>query len=379
MSVMRRTRSITFLVLAIVLASLALSGCMGPRGWPGVTVSGDLLYAGNLNGELFAFNSDGRREWRWEAEAEEDGGGFLACGSGAGQFRAGLFYAPPVVTGGVVYFGTYAGRVYAVDAETGNDIWDYDLEQPIVGGVAVSGDSLYVGTSDGKMYAIDAVTGHPKQGFVPFETKDKIWSTAAVQGDTVYFGSLDHNLYAIDADTGELRWDAPLPTEGGIGSMPVIVDGVVIIGSFDGRLYAVEAATGSEKWVTERSGNWFWSTAAPDGSVLYAASFDGNVYPLDIETGEQASIWPAPFDAEELIKSSPTIVGDVLVVATEIGKLFGVSLATGEEAWSADLETKVFSPLASSGGNVFVNAQDNRLYAFDGATGRQIWSVGLGD
>lgn len=350
---------------------------MGPRGWPGIALEGEALYVGSNSGELLAYNSEsGRREWRWEPEAEQSGS-LLDCQSG-GQFRAGLFYGPPVVVGGVIYIGSYTGKVHAIDAETGIEAWNYEFEEPIVGGVAVADGTLFAGTSDGILHALDVTTGQPKQGFVPYETEDKIWSAPVIHGETVYFGSLDHNLYAIDADTGELKWDQPFETGGGIGSAPVVVGDLVLVGSFDGNFYAVEAATGREKWVFPEAEGWFWSDAVYDGSIVYLASFDGKVYAVDIGTGKPTSTWAGPFDTEDLIKSSPVIVGDVLVVATESGAVFGVDLATGEQRWESDLEAKVFVSLVSSGGNVFISAQDNRLRALDGATGREDWSVGLG-
>jgi len=384
MSVVRRTRSITLLVLAALLVTLALSACsMGPRGWPGIAAQGNsTLFVGDLSGELLSFNSDGRREWKWAPEAEESSNPLLSCGSsggGSGQFRAGLFYGPPVVADGVVYVGSYEGTIYAIDAENGSEIWSHELDKPVIGGVAVSGGTLYVGDSDGKMYALDVTDGEPKSGFVPFDTEDKIWSAPTVYDGTVYFGSLDHKVYAIDADTGEPKWAAPFETGGGIGATPVVVDDLVLIGSFDDKFYAIDSATGEERWVFEGGTGWFWAEAVVDGGTIYAPSFDGRVYALDLLTGEEASVWPDSFDAKDLLKASPTIVDGVLVVATENGEVIGIDLTTGEEEWRTDLETKVFAPLVSVGGTVFVNAQDNRLYALDGATGAETWSVGLGD
>jgi WD40 repeat protein len=384
MSVVRRTQPIALLVLAVLLVTLALSACsMGPRGWPGIATLGNgTLFVGDLGGELLSFNSEGRREWKWAPETEESSNPLLSCGTsggGTGQFRAGLFYGPPMVADEVVYVGSYTGTIYAIDAKNGDQIWSYDLDKPVIGGVAVSGGTLYVGDSDGKMYAIDVASGLPKPGFIPFETKDKIWSAPAVSDGTVYFGSLDHNLYAIDADTGEPKWAEPFKTGGGIGATPVVVDDLVLIGSFDDKFYAVDSATGEEKWVFEGATDWFWAQPVVDDGTIYVPSFDGKVYALDLQTGEQASVWPAPFDAKDLLKASPTISGDVLAVATEKGVVIGIDLATGEEKWSADLESKIFAPLVSVGGTVFVNAQDNRLYALDGATGNENWSVGLGD
>jgi outer membrane protein assembly factor BamB len=362
-------------VVAIVLVTMILSGCMGARGWPGVTAEGDTIYVGTMDGRVLSLNPEsGSRNWQWEAEAEEAGNPF-SC-SNQGQFRAGMSYGLPVVANNTVYVGTYNGKVYAIGSESGSDVWSYDTGSPIAGGVAVAGDTLFVGTSDGELHAIDVVSGLSKQGF-PFQTEDKIWSTPVVRDGVVYFGSVDHNLYAVDAVTGELRWD--FETEGGIASTPLVVEDVVYFGSFDSKFYAVDAGTGEEKWVFEQAGNWFWSEALYKEGIVYACSLDHHVYAIDAVTGETA--WPEPFDAGEQIKSSPVIVEDILVVASKVGKVYGIDLVTGEEKWHQfdyyDDGVTVLAPLCSFETEVYMNAQDNRLYTLDGITGRQSWSVSL--
>ena len=62
----------------------------------------------------------------------------------------------------MVYIGGYNGRVYAVSSSTGALRWVYPREgnlEPIVGGVAVSQGKVYFGCSGGKVYALDATTG----------------------------------------------------------------------------------------------------------------------------------------------------------------------------------------------------------------------------
>ena len=342
-------------------------------------VSGETLVAGTIGGSLLALNSEGGRIWSWAPPvAEEGGGGLLDCGctSGGGQFRAGVLYSAPVVADGLVYVGVYDGRAFAIDAATGDDVREYDTGNPIVGGVAVTGDSLFVGASDGNLHAFDLATAEPKQGF-PYETEDKVWSTPAVYDGTVYFGSLDHRLYAVDASGGELVWDQPFETGGGIASTPLVVGGTVYVGSFDGNFYAVNASTGEEEWVFAEAADWFWTIAAYYDGIIYACSLDHHVYAIDAGSGEPA--WPNPVDIGDEIKSSPVIVGDVLVVASEEGRIYALDLASGAEKWHFDLEVKVLSPLLASEGKVYLNAQDNRLYTFDGATGQPGWSVGLGE
>ena len=395
----KRATSTKPVVIAILLAILVLSGCIGPRGWPGVVADGDTVFAGSMGGKVVRLELSARQEnkdvpserdgeWVWEPEVEA-AGGILSCGAG-GQFGTGTLYGPPAVgnitvgnkTVDVVYIGLYSGKVYAIDAEYGEEVWEEPFETGgnIVGGVAVADDTLFVGSSNGKLYAVDVSTGVAKQGFEPYPTGDEIVSTPVVQDGVVYFGSLDHKLYAIDAETGELKWDKPFRTGGGIGSTPLIVEDVLYFGSFDNNFYAVYADTGEPKWEQPfEAGNWFWADALYHNGVIYAASLDHNVYAIDAESGELASEWHTnPFPTEDQIRSSPVIVGDVLVVASEDGKVYGIDLENGEERWQRDLESSILAPLSAAGGKVYVNARhDNTVYVFDGETGHQEWSVSL--
>ncbi len=106
----KRAISMKAIIVAVALTTLVLSGCIGPRGWPGVAVDGDTLFVGTMDGRVLALNPDsGSRIWQWKPEAE-DAGGFLH-GSGGGQFSAGMSYGIPVVADGMVYVRAYNGKV----------------------------------------------------------------------------------------------------------------------------------------------------------------------------------------------------------------------------------------------------------------------------
>jgi len=352
-----------------------------------VTSDGTALYVGTLTGTIVALNAEGGRVWKWEPTVEQTGGSLFSClcaAGGGGQFRAGMFYAPPTVGNGTVYAAGLSGEVYAIDARTGNEVWKHNMETGIVGGVALGNGTLFVGTSDGYLYALDANAtpggGGLKEGFDPFQAEDKIWSTPSLYDGVVYFGSLDHKLYAVDADTGKLAWDEPFSTGGAVTSSPLVVDGVVYVGSFDSKLYAVDAATGRQKWAFDQATNWFWCEPIYDRGVVYACSLDHKVYAIDAESGNMTSSWPGPFDVGSPINSTPVIVDDTLVVASDNGLIYGIAVDTGKERWPhIDLKAKVFAPLCADAGKVYVNGQDNRLYKIDVASGRQDLSASLSD
>ena len=61
--------------------------------------------------------------------------------------------------GGVVYFGSWDGKEYAVDSKTGAKIWDYDCGNPSRSGAAYGDGVLFFGDLGGSLHAIDAKTG----------------------------------------------------------------------------------------------------------------------------------------------------------------------------------------------------------------------------
>src|SRR5215472_7320782 len=78
--------------------------------------------------------------------------------------------ATPVVVDGVVYFSTAWSKVFALNAATGEKLWSYDPKVPpewainaccdvVNRGVAVWRGKVYVGTLDGRLVALDAATG----------------------------------------------------------------------------------------------------------------------------------------------------------------------------------------------------------------------------
>jgi outer membrane protein assembly factor BamB len=386
------TKALVFIVL---LASLTFFGCIGPRGWAGTTVDGDALLVGSMDGRVVRLDLSARQEkrefpadgeWEWEPD-EESSAGLFDCTS-RGQFAGGKIYGDPVRDGDFVYIGTYAGNVYAIDARDPTNVhteWSYDTDSSIVGGIAVANGAVYVGASDGKLYALEAIAngseGRLREGFEPFETGDKIWSTPLVDGGIVYFGSLDHKLYAIDAFTGEPVWDEPFVTGGAIASTPLIVDGVLYFGAFDSKFYAVYASSGEAKWTSPfEADNWFWTRAVYDTarSAVYACSLDHKVYSIDAETGEAR--WDEPFVTDSTLLSAPVMSAGIVVVASEKGSVYGLNPDTGEEQWSGSVDVKggIHAPLTAQDGKVYVNALNNDVHSLlAGDDGRTEWSLSL--
>ena len=74
---------------------------------------------------------------------------------------------------------------------------------------------------------------------------------------------------------------------------------------------------------------------------------------------------------------APAVVGDSVFVASADGKVARLDAASGRIAWQVDLKRRLSAGVGSDGSRVIVAARDGSLVAFD-SDGKQAWSVPLG-
>ena len=208
--------------------------------------------------------------------------------------------ATPLVYDGVMYIANPQNVVQALDAMTGERLWQYDREFDEVvrrapsRSIAIYGDKIYMNTADAHIVALDARTGE-----VAFDhtVADKTLGYMYTSGPIVVEGNIVAGMSgcerfkddvcfisAHDADTGDEVWrtatiarpgdpggdtwgDLPLRHRAGVDSW--------IPGSYD-------PATGLIYWSTSQAKPWSRVTRGTDGDALYSNS----VLALDPDTGE---------------------------------------------------------------------------------------------
>jgi len=165
------------------------------------------------------------------------------------------FESTPIVIDGVLYFSTPSNRVIALDAETGQEVWQFDPQAGRTGprqffqhrGVAYwqsktggEGRILY-GTFDARLIALDAKTGKPCREFAKDGTVDlragvadaypraeySVTSPPAIYQDLVITGAAvpeypakgpSGDVRAFDVRSGKLVWTFhTIPRTGELG------------------------------------------------------------------------------------------------------------------------------------------------------------------
>lgn len=131
----------------------------------------------------------------------------------------------PIVVDGVMYLSTAWSKVMAVNAATGEVLWNYDPEvdgakgahaccDVVNRGVAVWDGKVFVGTIDGRLIGIDAETGDELWDVVTVNQEQPYTITSAprvVRGKVIIGNSgaelgVRGYVSAYDADSGDLAW-----------------------------------------------------------------------------------------------------------------------------------------------------------------------------
>ncbi|HWJ96993.1 MAG TPA: PQQ-binding-like beta-propeller repeat protein [Acidimicrobiales bacterium] len=145
------------------------------------------------------------------------------------------------------------GIVYALDADTGDEIWKTpvgkhqndeltEIDGPtLVYPGSLGGVQTPLAIADGTVYA--CVMNAPTEYAGPEETS---------YGFTVQLGKANSQMVAIDADTGSIEWEVDLPGDSFGGS--TVSGDLVFTSSFGGEVLALDRATGKTVWSYEAPG-----------------------------------------------------------------------------------------------------------------------------
>jgi outer membrane protein assembly factor BamB len=300
-------------------------------------VSDGVVYVGDYQGNLHAIGSDGQQLWVYKPERKKLVGplsptptdriiGGVAVDSdkvffGLGsrnvvavsrtnaekvwtfETKHGVWATPLYIQANpevensqaTVYVVSLDHHLYALDAETGHQLWEKDLGGAAPGKLVYDEgrNRVYVGTFASELLAIDLAT---HDIVARYETEDWVWGSPAFADDVLYFGDLGGQLYAVRVtDTGfDPVWKKGVSKEA-IRATPLLTDGLVIVGSKDKHVYAVKKEDGSPVWDTKTKGEVLTELVLVPGDedpsdvvVVGTTDADRLIMAYQVDTGDEA-------------------------------------------------------------------------------------------
>ena len=302
--------------IIILSVSLVLPGCAWIRGW-GEPEPGEPA-------ELVKFDQTLKVRKVWST----------SVGDGLGKQGIGI---APLYSSGTLYAADYEGRLTAVDAETGNKLWQQKTDLPFSGGPGLEGNLLVMGTIDGQ-------------------------------------------VQAFNADTGSSLWQTRVSSE--VLAAPAIGDNIVVVRCIDGRVFGLDASNGNRLWIYDRSvplltlrGN---SALLVRAGAVFIGYDDGTIVALELEDGglawEQNFVNPegrTELDRLADIGDQMVMVASDLIVSSYKNRVSALAGNSGRLLWFKDISSETGVQVDRV--NLAVSASNGELWMLDRRNGSTMW------
>ena len=325
-------------------------------------------------------------------------------------------FSTPTVVGDVMFIGSCAGNFYAINKDTGQVQWSYDIrkdgkQQSFHGDPLVTNDLILIGTDRscdpegvGHVYAFERDSGK-----VRWKYRSTSVPTDIVQlNSNVYFGNFQDQWSSIDLHTGGLNWsfstgafnkDCDMPKS------PVTDKNRLFIAGLDGVIYSLDASSGRVSWKRKLPAAPSTGLALRD-KTIYVGTNDQRIYRLNAETGtviselatEAKPVGRLAFSDDSLfvfLQDPSERVGYIISVDSKLarvrwkqrsspdwaserphlwkefvvagncrGEMAAFRATDGAPQWSLSLKGCIRS-IGSSGNMLFAGVQEGTIYAYE--------------
>lgn len=276
----------------------------------GVGAGGGLILVGTVQGEVLAFNDQGRPQWKARVLGE--------------------LLAPPDVDQGLVVARAGNNQIFGFGAADGKQRWLYQRTPPSLSvrshaGVVLHRGGVFAGFAGGRLVALTQSTG-----VVGWE-----------------------NVVALPRGTTELERVAD------VTSLPVIDRNQVCAVAFQGRVACFDVVRGTQLWARDVSSV---AGLSIDDRYLYVTDDRDAVLALDKASG--ASIWRQDKLAGRVL-TAPLGVGNYVVAGDVQGYVHVLARETGalEGRLATDGSAIAAPPVALGRGRFLVQTRNGGLFA----------------
>ena len=220
-------------------------------------VAGDMLYAPNADGFLYAFDlsKTGDDKLAWKVDL------------------GGKLWSSPVADEERVYVASLDHHLHAINITTHEIDWVADLNAANTGAPVVANDLVIVGSFSDSLAAFHAADGSPAWNA---PTKGWIWANPIVYEETIYAVDMDGNFYTLNLADGTSLADTIRP-DGAVIAAPAFNNGRVLLATENGTLYAITS----------------------DGNLDTLETWDAKLYTAPVVAGELTLV--APFRGDFLL------------------------------------------------------------------------------
>lgn len=303
-----------------------------------------------------------------------------------------------------IIFGNRSGKVIALSAESGKEVWTYETGAPIFTEPAIDTPFVYVTSTDSSLYCLNIETG---ERVWRYKTRAAIVAHPKVHDGKVYFGASNGKFRALNAQNGKLVWDFMFINKY-VESKPLIAEGMVIFGAWDTYLYALDAENGGMKWMWQgpnkgllyspavvepvyangkvfivapdrvmtaidiQTGQEVWRSdtfkvrenigLSEDGKTVFAKTMWDIVCAISTEANSPKTDWSTEVNyGFDIDPSYPVDVDGIVYITTQFGYVFGLDRQDGTILWKYRIGGNLLNTPVIDGNDIYVSGMDGKV------------------
>ncbi|MDO6765060.1 outer membrane protein assembly factor BamB [Agarivorans sp. 1_MG-2023] len=328
-------------------------------------VAYDSVFAASRFGEIRAFDLNGKRLWQQNLSKVESNNRFSGNTPNA-RISGGLTAAYKRI-----YLGTENADVFALDAETGDIVWQAAVSGEVLAKPAVEDSVVVVMTSNGHLVALDAHSGEQKWDIKIDQPSLSLRSKApaVISNGAIILGRSDGKIGLYLLESGQLLFESKLAQPKGsteidrivdVDSRPVLVGSQLYAVAYNGNLVSVNLRSGEEQWRRSYSA---YQNLATAGLSLFVTDVSDNVYSIERNNGVEQ--WTQGALSYRIV-TAPAIDGNQIIVGDSEGYLYWINRETGEftSKMLVDKSGLYVAPVVTSD-KIIVQTRNGKLIALD--------------
>jgi outer membrane protein assembly factor BamB len=254
--------------------------------------------------------------------------------------------SPPYLSEARLYTHDSKNTLYCADRE-GKILWKKPLMNKITSSVVESSGQVYVGTEEGLFFALDAATG---EEIWQFEAGDAVRSNLIMWQDNVMFGCDDSQIYLLDS-RGRMTWR--FDAGGKTGKTLTVEDNLLFYGTDDRFLHCVNLSRQKKKWRIRSGGAAFVSPVA-DGKKIFFLCWNCVLYCLSKKNG--TILWWNSVPSRSYYRVE--VIDEKVVVSSFSPELVCFDTQTGENKGSFDASQEIKSNPVWLAPDLLINLHD---------------------
>jgi outer membrane protein assembly factor BamB/predicted Ser/Thr protein kinase len=240
-------------------------------------------------------------------------------------------------------------------------IWTYDPGLAGDSAPLAIGDTVAIGTLDGAVVGLNAANGSVrwrKDGSV------SAYGEPSAGAGQLFVGNDAGDIFCLDPDTGAVHWQRRLA--GAVQQPPLRNNDRLIVSTVNGFIYVLHAGNDEVLWGRRVADNPLAPVVGAD-SIFVSAGH--TLLALDWNTG--TTRWS--FEAPSAILTQPVFAGDMVLIGTSRGVLYGIRADSGQKALEYQARGEISAAPAVSADAIFVADRSGMLVALHPDTASHIW------